>query len=80
MMHLNPSSGENRQLHARLLGPKSEQPTSRDRSNHPPSGTDANTFPPQPRGHRIGRPGPQRRTYRHLRVVDESTTRTEVPS
>jgi len=63
--------GENRQLQARLYGQKSEQSTSRDRSNHLPGETGELTSPPQPRGQRKGRPGPQRRRYDHLPVVDE---------
>jgi transposase len=63
--------GENRQLQARLFGQKSEQSTSPDRSNHLPGETAENAFPPQPRGQRKGRPGPQRRNYDHLPVVDE---------
>ena len=63
--------GENRQLQARLFGQKSEQSTSPDRSNHLPGETEEKAFPPQPRGQRKGRPGPQRRSYPHLAVVDE---------
>lgn len=63
--------GENRQLQARLFGQKSEQSTSPDRSNHLLGETAENAFPPQPRGQRTGRPGPQRRSYHHLPVVDE---------
>jgi len=64
--------GENRQLQARLFGQKSEHATSRDRSNHlPGEETDGEIHPPQPRGHRKGQPGPQRRDYSHLPVVDE---------
>ena len=63
--------GENRQLQARLFGQKSEQSTSPDRSNHLPGETEENAIPPQPRGQRKGRPGPQRRSYDHLPVVDE---------
>ena len=62
--------GENRQLQARLFGQKSEHSTSPDRSNHlPGEETDGEILPPQPRGQRRGRPGPQRRDYSHLPVV-----------
>lgn len=63
--------GENRQLQARLFGQKSEHSTPPDRTNHLPGETDENGSPPQPRGQRKGRPGPQRRCYDHLPVVDE---------
>src|SRR3974377_1203374 len=62
--------GENRQLQARLFGQKSEHSTSPDRSNPlPGEETDGAILPPQPRGQRRGRPGPQRRDYCHLPVV-----------
>ena len=64
--------GENRQLQARLFGQKSEHATSPDRSNHlPGEETDGEPVGPQPRGQRKGRPGPPRRDYSHLPVVDE---------
>jgi transposase len=63
--------GENRQLQARLFGAKSEQSTSVDRSNQLPGDVDENASPPGPRGQRPGRPGPQRRNYNHLPVVEE---------
>lgn len=65
--------GENRQLKARLFGQKSEQNTSPDRSNHLP-GEDASARPPGPRGQRPGHPGPRRRNYDHLPVVEEHHT------
>jgi transposase len=66
-------SGENRQLQARLFGQKSEQSTSRDRSNRlPGEETDGETLPPRSRGQRKGQPGPQRRDYSHLPVVVDS--------
>jgi transposase len=70
--------GENRQLQARLFGGKSERSTSRDRSNHIP-GEETDDDPgvpgrsPQPRGQQKGKPGPQRRDYCHLPVVEERT-------
>lgn len=64
--------GENRQLQARLFGEKSEQATTRDRSNHlPGEETDGVPLSPRPRGQRNGQPGPQRRDYSHLPFVDE---------
>jgi transposase len=63
--------GENRQLQARLFGQKSEQAKSRDRSNQLPGETDHSASTPAPRGQRKGQPGPQRRDYGHLPVVDE---------
>jgi len=63
--------GENRQLQGRLFGQKSEQSASRDRSNHLAGDMDPNAAPPGPRGQRKGRPGPQRRDYSHLPVVEE---------
>lgn len=63
--------GENRQLQARLFGQKSEQSASRDRSNHLAGDVDPNAASPGPRGQRKGRPGPQRRDYSHLPVVEE---------
>lgn len=62
--------GENRQLQARLFGQKSEQGTTRDRSNHLP-GEEESVAAPGPRGQRPGRPGPKRRNYDHLPVVEE---------
>jgi cell division septum initiation protein DivIVA len=64
--------GENRQLQARLFGQKSEQASSRDRSNHlPGEETDGESLLPRPRGQQKGRPGPPRRDYSHLPVVEE---------
>jgi len=63
--------GENRQLRDRLFGQKSEQSAAPDRSNHLPGEEDQNASPPGPRGQRKGRPGPQRRNYDHLPVVEQ---------
>jgi transposase len=63
--------GENRQLRARLFGQTSERSAAPDRSNHLPGEEDENALPPGPRGQRKGRPGPQRRDYHHLPVVEE---------
>ncbi|MGE5755695.1 MAG: IS66 family transposase [Planctomycetaceae bacterium] len=64
--------GENRKLKDQLFGRKSEKPSSSDRSNYledeqedrPGSG-------PRKRGQRNDRPGPPRRDYSHLPVVEE---------
>ena len=64
--------GENRKLQARLFGQKSEQSTSRDRSNRlDGENDDQATSPPAPRGQRKGRPGPRRREHKDLPVVEE---------
>ena len=63
--------GENRKLHDQLFGRKSEAASSRDRSNGLEGGDDsAPTTPPQ-RGQRKDRPGPTRRDYSHLPVVED---------
>jgi transposase len=64
--------GENRKLKDQLFGRKSEKPPSSDRSNYlegeqedqPGSG-------PRKRGQRNDRPGPSRRDYGHLPVIEE---------
>lgn len=66
--------GENRQLRARLFGQKSEQTGARDRSNHLPGEEDEDASSRGPRGQRKGRPGPQRRNYDHLPVVEFDRT------
>ena len=64
--------GENRQLQARLFGQKSEQSTSRDRSNRLDGENDDQApSPPGSRGQRKGRPGPRRRDHTNLPVVEE---------
>lgn len=61
---------ENRKLQSQLFGRKSEKSASRDRSNHLEGEQDEAT-PPTPRGQRRGRPGPPRRNYEHLPVVEQ---------
>jgi len=64
--------GENRHLQAQLFGQKSEQSTSTDRSNQLPGEARVDEIlPPLRRGQQPGYPGPQRRSYRHLPVVEE---------
>jgi transposase len=64
--------GENRKLQDQLFGRKSEASPSPDRSNHL-EGEDDNQASSQPRkrGQRKDRPGPSRRDYSHLPVVEE---------
>src|SRR3954452_10289000 len=63
--------GENRKLQDQLFGRKSEAASSRDRSNGLGGGDDpAPTTPPR-RGQRKDRPGPTRRDYSHLPVVED---------
>ncbi len=63
--------GENRKLQDQLFGRKSEAASSQDRSNRLEGEDDpAPTTPPR-RGQRKDRPGPTRRDYSHLPVVEE---------
>ena len=59
---------ENRQLKDKLFAAKSEKKRSKDRSNCLDDPKEAS---PRPRGHQSGSPGPQRRDYSHLPVVEE---------
>jgi transposase len=63
--------GENRKLQDQLFGRKSESATSRDRSNRLDGGEDQASSTPRKRGQRKDRPGPQRRDYSHLPVVED---------
>ena len=67
---------ENRQLKDKLFAAKSEKKPSKDRSNRLDDPKAANT-PPRPRGHQPNTPGPRRRDYSHLPVVEEEV---ELPS
>jgi transposase len=64
--------GENRKLQDQLFGRKSEKSSTGDRSNHLEGESDERdcSAPPK-RGQRKGRPGPKRRDYSHLPVVDD---------
>jgi transposase len=64
--------GENRKLQDQLFGRKSEKDLPRDRSNHL-DGERGDEVPSEParRGQRKDRPGPTRRDYAHLPVVDD---------
>jgi transposase len=64
--------GENRKLQDQLFGRKSEKSSTQDRSNHlEGENDDRKDSPPPKRGQRKGRPGPPRRDYSHLPVVEE---------
>jgi transposase len=63
--------GENRTLHAQLFGRKSETASTQDRANHLEGEDDQTPSPPPKRGQRTDRPGPKRRDYSHLPVVEE---------
>lgn len=63
--------GENRKLQDQLFGRKSEAASSRDRSNRLEGEDDPAPAAPPRRGQRTDRPGPTRRDYSHLPVVEE---------
>ena len=63
--------GENRKLQAQLFGRKSETASSQDRSHRLEGEEDRASSTPLKRGQRKGRPGPARRDYSHLPVVEE---------
>ena len=63
--------GENRKLQDQLFGRKSETAPSRDRKNHLEGEEDQAPSTPGKRGQRKDRPGPKRRDYRHLPVVED---------
>jgi transposase len=63
--------GENRKLQEQLFGRKSETASSQDRSNHLEGEEDQAPSLPPKRGQRKDRPGPNRRDYSHLPVVEE---------
>ena len=64
--------GENRKLQDRLFGRKSEKSSTRDRSNHlEGESEDRGDFTPRKRGQQKDRPGPKRRDYSHLPVVED---------
>ena len=64
--------GENRKLQDQLFGRKSEKDSPKDRSNQL-DGEDQDQAPSEParRGQRKDRPGPKRRDYSHLPVVED---------
>ena len=65
--------GENRKLHDQLFGRKSETTPSKDRKNHLEGETeeDQASSAPKKRGQRKDQPGPTRRDYSHLPVVED---------
>jgi transposase len=63
--------GENRKLQDQLFGHKSEAVAARDRSNRLDGEDDPTTTTPRKRGQRKDRPGPTRRDYSHLPMVEE---------
>src|SRR5258708_5593542 len=63
--------GENRKLQDQLFGRKSETAASQDRANHLEGEEDQAPSTPPKRGQRTDRPGPKRRDYSHLPVVEE---------
>src|SRR5215211_6859799 len=63
--------GQNRTLHGQLFGRKSERASSQDRSNRLEGEEDQPASTPPKRGQRKDRPGPTRRDYSHLPIVEE---------
>src|SRR5450755_1591758 len=63
--------GENRKLQDQLFGRKSETARSKDRKNHLEGEEDQTPSAPGKRGQRTDRPGPKRRDYSHLPVVED---------
>jgi transposase len=64
--------GENRKLQDQHFGRKSEKSSTGDRSNHlEGESDDRDSSGPRKRGQRKDRPGPPRRDYSHLPVVDD---------
>jgi transposase len=63
--------GENRKLQDQLFGRKSETTSTQDRSNRLEGEDDPAPFTPPRRGQRKDRPGPARRNYSHLPVVED---------
>ena len=63
--------GENRELRDQLFGRKTETISSQDRSNRLEGEADPSPFTPPKKGQRKDRPGPVRRDYSHLPVVED---------
>ncbi len=63
--------GENRKLQDQLFGRKSETASAQDRSNRLEGEEDQTPSTPPKRGQRTDRPGPARRDYSHLPVVED---------
>ena len=69
--------GENRKLQDQLFGRKSETAPSRDRTNHLEGEEDQAPSTPRKRGQRKDQPGPKRRDYSHLPVVEDPRVLTQ---
>ena len=63
--------GENRKLQDQLFGRKTETARSKDRKNHLEGEEDRVPSEPRKRGQRKDQPGPKRRDYSHLPVVED---------
>ena len=63
--------GENRELRDRLFGRKTETTSAQDRSNRLEGEDDQPPSMPPKKGQRKDRPGPARRDYSHLPVVED---------
>src|SRR5271166_3660451 len=64
--------GQNRKLQDQLFGRKSEKSSTQDRSNYlEGESEDRDSSTPRKRGQRKDRPGPPRRDYSHLPVVED---------
>ena len=63
--------GENRKLQDQLFGRKSETASSKDRKNHLEGEEDRARSTPRKQGQRKDQPGPKRRDYSHLPVVED---------
>ena len=63
--------GQNRKLQDQLFGRKSESARSQDRKNHLEGEEDQASSTPGKRGQRKDQPGPKRRDYSHLPVVED---------
>ena len=62
---------EHRQFKDKLYGTKSEKKSSQDRSNQLEVPSQPHSGPKRSRGHQPNTPGPRRRDYSHLPVVEE---------
>src|SRR5664279_6203324 len=63
--------GENRKLQDQLFGRKTETARSKDRKNHLEGEEDQSSSTPGKRGQRKDLPGPKRRDYSHLPVIED---------
>jgi transposase len=63
--------GENRELRDQLFGRKTETTSAQDRSNRLEGEADPSPSTPPKKGQRMDQPGPVRRDYSHLPVVED---------